>query len=180
MSELRCYACLECRKGSSLWACTAACDAGLGSCGSASLLDDLGSWMCRGDSISGFVFSLVAGRWGSFCPWRSVAFWAGLPGWSHLECGTEAGSVFGSHLEGSGILLAPCLFSRLHFPGFWWGKHDPKRDLLVAPQGDTDQFIVFSMWLAHLRMFYCSARKEFTANKHNRFSSLASSCFQTR
>lgn len=128
------------------------------------------SWDC---------FPLVAACWGSSWPLLSVAFWAcaGLPAWNHLGCGSEADPVFGSYLEGSSIPLAHSCFLDFISLNFDEESMILKHGLLGAPQGDTNQFIVFSMWLALLWMCDLFSR-ESIHNKHNVFSSLASICFK--
>lgn len=74
--------------------------------------------------------------------------------------------------------VGPFLFSRVHFPGFWWGKHDPTHDLFGAPQGDTNSSLVFLCGWPIYGCMICSAGKAFAAHKHNIFSFLASSFFQ--
>lgn len=101
------------------------------------------SWDC---------FPLVAACWGSSCGLLGMCWSSCLE--SPKMWVRSRPSIWPSP-GGRKYTIGSLLFSRLHFPGFWWGKHD----LLGAPQGDTNQFIVFSMWLGHLWMCDLFSRK---------------------
>lgn len=97
--------------------------------------------------------------------------------WSHLEYGSEADPVFGSHLEGSSILLAPSCFLDFISLDFDEESMIPSVICLDHPKETPTSSLSFLCGWPIYGCVICSAGKAFAPNKHNMFSSLASSFF---